>query len=360
MKILHVITSLYTGGAEKLMVDLLPRMKVVGHNVELCVFCGDRTSFYDLLEEKGIKIHSFHKGMKLLYNPINICRLYRLMHKGKYDIVHTHNTAPQLFAAFGGVLCSVVLVTTEHTTSNRRRDWKWYAWLDKWMFRQYKKVICISDQAEINHHKHMGNNSDNVCTIYNGIDYHRYATAIPAQSVKTIGKKIITNVAGFRYQKDQPTLIKAMKYLPEDYHLCLVGDGERRTEFETLVKELGLEQRVHLLGLRNDVPEVLAASDYVVMCSHYEGLSLSSLEGMASGKPFLADNVDGLREIVEGNGVLFEHEDAEGFAAAILKLDSDKEYSKQIVKQCQAKAANYDISIMAEKYLTLYKDVLAQ
>lgn len=77
-----------------------------------------------------------------------------------------------------------------------------------------------------------------------------------------------------------------MKYLPEDYHLCLVGDGERRAEFETLVKELGLEQRVHLLGLRSDVPEVLATSDYVVMCSHYEGLSLSSLEGMASGKPF--------------------------------------------------------------------------
>ena len=46
---------------------------------------------------------------------------------------------------------------------------------------------------------------------------------------------------------------------------------ERRAEFETLVKELGLEQRVHLLGLRSDVPEILAASDYVVMCSHYEG-----------------------------------------------------------------------------------------
>ena len=117
---------------------------------------------------------------------------------------------------------------------------------------------------------------------------------------------------------------------------------------------------MHLLGLRSDVPEVLATSDYVVMCSHYEGLSLSSLEGMASGKPFLADNVDGLREIVEGNGVLFEHEDAEGFAAAILKLDSDKEYREQIVKQCQAKAANYDISVMTEKYLTLYKEVLAR
>lgn len=101
-----------------------------------------------------------------------------------------------------------------------------------------------------------------------------------------------------------------MKYLPDTYHLCLVGDGERRAEFEALIKEYRLEQRVHLSGLRSDVPEILAASDYIVMCSHFEGLSLSSLEGMASGKPFLADDVDGLREIVKGNGVLFGYKDA--------------------------------------------------
>lgn len=361
MKILHVITSLYTGGAEKLMVDLLPRMMAVGHNVELCVFCGDRTPFYEQLEEEGIKIHSFHKGKSQLYNPINVYRLYRLMCKGKYDIVHTHNTAPQLFAAFGRVLCSVVLVTTEHNTSNRRREWKWYAWLDRWMFRQYKEVICISDQAEINHCKHVGKkDSRNVCTIYNGIDCHKYANAIPAKDIKVLGEKVITNVAGFRYQKDQPTLIKAMKHLPDAYHLCLVGDGERRTEFEALITELNLEQRVHLLGLRSDVPEILAASDYIVMCSHFEGLSLSSLEGMSSGKPFLADNVDGLREIVEGNGVLFEHEDAQGFAEALLKLDIDSKYREQVVKQCQAKAANYDICIMVEKYLAVYEAELAK
>lgn len=119
-----------------------------------------------------------------------------------------------------------------------------------------------------------------------------------------------------------------------------------------------MEQRVHLSGLRNDVPEILAASDYIVMCSHFEGLSLSSLEGMSSGKPFLADDVDGLREIVEGNGVLFGHEDAKGFADAILKLDNDAAYRERLVKQCQAKVNQYDISVMTEKYLDVYKKLL--
>ena len=357
MRILHVITSLLTGGAEKLMVDLLPRMAERGHEVELCVFDGVRTAFYEELESKGIKIHHFHVNGNV-YNPLNILRLRRLMGKG-WDVVHTHNTAPQLFAAISGTVCrKPLLVTTEHNTSNRRRAWSWYKKIDHWMFRQYRAVICISDQAEANHREHMANDHcENVCTIYNGIDYQRYSTAEPAADVRALADKLITNVAGFRDQKDQPTLIKAMQYLPDEYHLCLVGDGVRRAEYESLVSELKLNDRVHLLGLRSDVPEVLAASDYVVMCSHYEGLSLSSLEGMSSGKPFLASDVDGLREIVKGNGVLFAHEDAKGFADAVLKLDADVEYRKQIVEQCKAKAAQYDINIMVDKYLAVYANL---
>lgn len=363
MKILHIITSLYTGGAEKLMVDLLPRMKGVGHDVELCVFCGDRTPFYEQLEEYGIKIHSFYAGMKHLYNPLNIYKLYWLIHTNQYDIVHTHNTAPQLFAALVSVLCKTTLVTTEHNTTNRRRDKVYLKPFDNWMYGRYSQIICISDQAEENYLQYLGDGkNERVCTIYNGIDYNRYSSAKPADDVRSIGSIIITNVAAFRPQKDQPTLIKAMQDLPDKYHLCLVGGGDdqRKELLETIITELGLCDRVHLLGLRSDVPEVLAASDYVVMCSHYEGLSLSSLEGMASGKPFLADNVDGLCEIVEGNGVLFEHEDAKGFANTVMKLDCDKVYREQVIKQCQTKASNYDISVMVKKYLNVYEGILAK
>lgn len=361
MRILHVITSLYTGGAEKLMVDLIPRMKQVGHEVELCVFDGTCTSFFEQLELVGIKINWFHKGGSV-YNPLNIYRLWRLMRNG-WDIVHTHNTAPQLFAALSSVFCKTTLVTTEHNTTNRRRNKAYLKPFDNWMYGRYSQIICISSQAEKNYRKYFDcGKSGNVCTIYNGIDYNRYSCAMPANDVRVIGSKIITNVAAFRPQKDQPTLIKAMQYLTDDFHLCLVGGGDdqRKEYLKKMIADLGLCNRVHFLGLRSDVPEVLAASDYVVMCSHYEGLSLSSLEGMSSGKPFLADDVDGLREIVTGNGVLFEHEDAKGFADAILKLDGNKEYCELVVKQCQAKAANYDISIMVDKYLAIYEEVLAK
>ena len=71
MRLLHVITSLLTGGAEKLMVDLLPRMKEQGHHVELCVFNGKRTPFFDELERENVKIHTLSDGGNV-YNPMNI------------------------------------------------------------------------------------------------------------------------------------------------------------------------------------------------------------------------------------------------------------------------------------------------
>ena len=370
MKILHVITSLLTGGAEKLMVDLLPRMRALGYDVELCIFCGDRTPFYEQLDACGVKTYSFHKGLKGLYSPMNIVRLRKVIKQGNYDVIHTHNTAPQLFAAIAGLGTNVKLVTTEHNTDNRRRKIPMLKLGDKWMYSRYSKVICISDQAEINLREYLhASDTTKICTIYNGIDYNKYAQAEPADDIIQLkvdapkaeadgDVKVITMVAAFRPQKDHKTMIKAMEYLPDNYHLCLVGSGELFEEIRAYANSFAYKDRIHLTGLRNDIPNVLSASDFVVMSSHYEGLSLSNLEGMASGKPFIASDVDGLREIVKGNGVLVEHENATALAEAIMKLDADAEYRAQIIKKCQAKAFQYDISNMAESYLSVYEKLM--
>ena len=357
MKILQVITSLSTGGAEKLISEIAPMLRDRGHEVDVCAFDGAETAFKQNLIDKGIKVYSFGKHCNV-YNPLFIIKLTKLMKN--YDIVHTHNTAPQLFAAIGSVLCSVVLCTTEHNTSNRRRDLKWYAPIDKWMYARYRKIICISDQAEENLKNYLGNDKFNICTIYNGIDVERFAQAQPcAALVKDKGnKKAVVMVAGFRYQKDQDTLIKAMNLLPkDDYELWLVGDGERKEALKNVVKGLTMEDRVKFLGLRNDIPNILKAADVVVMSSHFEGLSLSNLEGMASGRPFIASDVDGLHEIVAGNGLLFPHEDAEALAELIKRVSDDIALRERVVLACSAKAAQYDINVMADKYNEVYESL---
>ncbi len=359
MKILHVITSLQTGGAEKLMVDLLPRLRDAGHEVELAIFDGRITPFYEQLQQKGITIHRFMPNGGNVYNPINFWKLYRLMRKGRYDIVHTHNTAPQLFAAIGSVLCSVVTSTTEHNTANRRRAWRWYAAIDRCMYNRYRKVICISQKAEENLRQYIGHCKADICTINNGVEIAKYAnaTASPDLDAIALGSRKIIMVAGFREQKDQDTLIKSLRYLPEKFYLFLVGDGVRRGELEALIASENLSPRVHLLGLRTDVPNLLHAADYIVMSSHFEGLSLSSVEGMSVGKPFLASDVDGLREVVKGAGILFLHQDAEALAKEILALEASPEYYRAVAAACRRRADNFDISSMAASYSNLYKSL---
>ena len=163
-------------------------------------------------------------------------------------------------------------------------------------------------------------------------------------------------VAGFREAKDQDTIIRAMRLMPkEQYELWLVGDGIRRHELEDLIKEEKLEGQVKLLGLRTDVPNILKTADVAIMSSHWEGLSLSNIEGMAAGKPFVASDVKGLREVTKGYGILFPHGDAKVLAEVISRLHDDKQYYYQISERCYERAKEFDISKMVEAYNQVYE-----
>ncbi len=349
MRILHVITSLRTGGAERLMVDMLPRMKAKGHEVDLCVFDGVRTPFYEELGSKGVRVIPLGHSV---YSLVNLFKLIPLM-RG-YDIVHSHNTACQYFVAIASFFSKCKIYTTEHNTSNRRRN-VWWRMLDRWMYGRYEKVVCISELTKKNLIQHIGGSfEDNCAIIYNGIDLKTYS-GLPSSHITN--KKKVLMVSAFRAQKDQKTLIKAMKELPSDYVLELAGGGEERLidECKQLVRELQLDGRVEFMGVRTDIPSLLAESDVVVLSSHYEGLSLSSLEGMASGKPFIASDVEGLHDVVGGYGVLFPHKDVQALAHEIQHLCEDATYAEDIVARCQKRVKMFDIEVMVQKYLQLYK-----
>lgn len=354
MKILHVITSLRTGGAEKLMVDLLPRLRDLDHKVDLCVFDGLRTPFYEALEAKGIRIIPLRVGGSV-YDPRNIFALISLIKS--YDVVHTHNTACQMYVAMANVFAKKCIVTTEHSTSNRRRKYPMLKWLDAWMYRQYQTIVTVSDIAGQNIKGYIGDETLPTKTITNGIDVSRFRNAEPCQEIVDVYKDcfVCVMVAGFRYEKDHATVIKAFGLLSEQYHLLLVGDGEKRGELEAFVASIGVGERVHFLGIRMDVPNLLQAADVVIMSSHREGLSLSNLEGMASGKPFIASDVEGLHEIVNGAGILFPHQNAEALAEQIICCCTDKVYAAEVGARCYIRALQFDIQKMAVQYARLYQ-----
>ena len=362
MKILHVITMLDVGGAERLLVDLLPLLRDKGgHQVDLLVFNGVDTILKEKIKQKGIRIFEFSHGedvkdyYKEVYDPRHIIRLRKFM-RG-YDIIHTHNSICQLYVAIAHSLnhSSTPLVTTEHSSNNRRRSKKWYKPIDRWMYNQYASVICIADKPQQNLESYIGK-KQNICTINNGVDVQRFIK--PIKDVSNQDKFMVTMVAGLRAEKDHETVIKAISLLPDNYHLQFVGDGVRDQELKDFTRQQSLEERVTFTGARLDVPELLEKSDIVVLSSHWEGLSLSSIEGMASGRPFIASDVDGLREIVGGAGVLFPHGDERELANKIQWLCEHPDEYREVAQRCQARAQQYDISIMVEKYSDLYKSLV--
>lgn len=357
MRILQVITSLRTGGAEKLMIDLIPKLKTLGIDTELLLFDGIETPFYKDAKALGIKVHSLEEGGSVY----SIKKLFKLIpYMKRYDIIHTHNTAPQLFSAIGSIFNpNIKLVTTEHNTTNRRRKLFGFKILDRWMYNKYKHIICISYKAEENLQKYLGKISTKISTIPNGIFVKNFSEAQGSDELEKLAPKSrkIIMVAAFRHQKDQETLIKSLSFLPPRFHLFLVGEGLCLNKCFNLCKDLGVSYRVHFLGIRSDVPQLLHAADYIVMSSHFEGLSLSSVEGMCVGKPFLASNVDGLEEVVNGAGVLFPHQDAVSLSKEILRLENNPDEYKAVAEACYKRALQYDISEMASKYSDLYKSL---
>ena len=355
MKVLHVITSLRTGGAEKLMVDLLPRMKAEGLEIDLCVFDGVRTPFYEEMEKRGVKVIAL--GSKV-YSIANVLKLTRLMRD--YDVVHSHNTACQFGVAWGSMFSKAKIVTTEHNTTNRRRSRMWKM-LDRWMYGRYDKIVCISELTMSNLLSHIGEGYRDKCAlVYNGIDLSVYGhdggdKDYACEEGEERDKRVVM-VSAFRAQKDQKTLIKAMKQLPDDYVLKLVGGGDDTliNECKELAADLHLQDRVIFMGVRTDIPEILQDADVVVLSSHYEGLSLSSVEGMASGRPFVASDVEGLSDIVGGYGVLFPHGDSRALASAIKRLCEDGTYRHEVVGRCMERAKMFDIKEMADKYMKIY------
>jgi glycosyltransferase involved in cell wall biosynthesis len=354
MKILHVITSLTTGGAEKLAMQFAIAFRKEGLISDIAIFDGQDTPMTKIAEQSQCVLYRFTKGGSV-YNPLYIIKLIRLMRN--YDIIHAHNTSPQFFVAIANIFCHKKIVTTEHNTTNRRRNIWWFKPLDKWMYSRYNHIVCISDKAEENLKQYLGKGYSNISTIYNGIDINAFNSALPLDKLKT-DKFVIVMVAAFRKQKDQDTLVKAMDLLPKGkYELWLVGDGERINEVKNLVQEMNLNENVKFFGNRTDVPNILKSADVVVMSTHYEGLSLSNIEGMAVGKPFIASDVDGIQEVTKDAGVLVPHQDAEALANEIKHLSEDRDYYNMIAERCLIRAKMYDISKTVDGYLRVYDEL---
>lgn len=361
MRILHFITSLRTGGAERLVTDLAPRLRDKGHHVEVLVIDGTRTHFTDRLEQQGIAVSNLSTGEKSMHNPLLCLRLRSFLREKRFDIVHTHNTPCQAFAA-AVASSSTMLVTTEHNTSNRRRAKSWGLAADKLLYSRYRAIISCGDETTRSLLSYMPGLTDKTHTIANGIDLSTFINAEAATDIRQHfpNKRIICMVAAFRPQKDHATALRALALLPDDYALVLAGTGDTLDECKSLARQAGVDDRVLFSGVRKDVAAVFKAADIAVLCTHYEGFGLAAVEAMASGRPLVASDVDGLRSTVTPGGILFPDGDAKALADTIQALCTNSSLRAATIKAGTCRAAEFDICRTAQGYHDIYMSLCAQ
>ncbi|MDE6498831.1 MAG: glycosyltransferase [Muribaculaceae bacterium] len=358
MRILHFITSLRTGGAERLMTGLLPGLAAEGHDVELLVMDGTSTPFMEELQRAGIIVHALSHGASAMHNPLLAMRLRRFLKRGRYDIVHTHNTPCQILTA-AVAPSDVTLVTTEHNTTNRRRRSKFLRGMDSRMYGRYKAIIACSEAVGQALAAYRPETAPKLTVIENGVNLNAFRNALPAEDIVELfpGKKILVMAAAFRPQKDHTTMLEALELLPERFSLVFAGDGSTRAEVEQSCVRLGLSDRVFFAGNRSDVAAVMSAAWANVLSTHHEGLPLSAIEAMASGRPFIGSDVPGLREAITPGALIVPHASPHALAEAVLAIESDEIKYSEVANSCLERSNHFDIAHTIEGYNTLYKNL---
>ncbi len=362
MKVLQVINSLATGGAEKLLLDTIPLYRKSGIEMDVLLLWDNDHPFTMALKELDcckVIILNQSDNYKDIYAISNIFKLRNYLKV--YDVAHVHLFPSLYFVRLAALGVPIQLIFTEHNTQNRRSNNANFRVIERYCYRGYAKIVCISNEIKSLYTNYL-QMPEKTVVIENGVNLENIVAAVPYAKSELLKNHdpaavLLLQVSGFRPQKDQDTLIRSLLFLPPNYKVLLVGDGERKVDVKGLVKSLGVEDRVIFLGVRMDVASLLKTVDLVVLSSHYEGLSLASVEGMASGKPFLASDVPGLREVVKGAGILFEQGNEKELAAKIQELLDDPILYGKVAQACQARAKEFDIGIMVQKHVELYHEV---
>lgn len=359
--IIHVIESLKTGGAQKLLSDLLPALKKEGLDVRLIVARRENNNLEKKIEDAGIDIVDLGCGTAKSYGFYKLLRGYFRIHS-KSILIHAHLFPTLYIAPMAARGLGIPLTYTEHSTSNKRRGNRWLKPIEKFIYSKYSKIIGISEETSRALEKWCGPHiGEKIETIPNGVDLQSFSS-IPINKTpnQAIHHKKILMVSRFVAAKDQTTVIRAIPFVKDlTAEFQFAGDGETLEDVRKLAEDMKLTERCRFLGNVEDIQELMHNASIGIQSSHWEGFGLTALEFMASGVPVIASDIPGLGNVVEGAGALFKTGDHLDLADKINQiLDNDPEANDIMIERGKKRAADYDIERTAALTKELYMQII--
>ena len=321
------------------------------------------------LEKLGIKVNSIHVKSKM--DIISLLRLYRLIKIKKPDILHTQLFASDIAGRIIGRLAGVPVIITSIRNiyyGSSLRDL-----MIKFTEKHADKTTIVSSISAQRLIKNKIIPENKLIVLHNGIDPECFYSGVSLENKVYIREKyglpkgvfLFLAVGSLTPQKGYPYLFEAVKSLKGNsfnFHLAIAGDGKLRTNLASHVNEMGLTSNVTFLGRIDNVPELMATADVLILSSLWEGLPGVVLEAMASELPVVATAVGGTPEIViDGvTGILVPPGNHQQLAKAIYNImqKTDQERKEMGKVGRQRIEEQFHVDKMVKAYEALYCNCL--
>lgn len=368
-RVLFPVTDLDRHGAQRQLLELVKGLdKSQFRPVVLSMSPGGAMTA-EFKRVPGVRVICLERKGK--YDFLYIFRVERVLRRLKIDVVQPFLTPATLFGLLPALLCRTpVKIVTERLAQRREV-------LGQSLYRNVEDLLSrFADQAVANSEagrkyliqRHI--NPKKTKVIYNGLNLNRLNSN--RDSVEKIRQElgvpaagnVVGIVARLFTQKHHATFLRAAAIVihsAPDTRFALIGDGPLRDNLENLNRELGLTEKAVFFGEQEDVGTYYASFDIAVLTSEAEGCSNSLLEAMAQGKPVVATDVGGNRELIEHGktGLLVPFGDSEAIAEAVLSLINNPDLAAAMGQKAKADVySRFSVAHMVEQYESLYEESL--
>jgi len=362
MKILQIIPSLGSGGAERLVVDLCNEMADQGQDVTLCIVQNPEE------EDYGFYLHELHESVRFIslnqkkgFTFRNISSLQKMIREISPDIVHVHLSAILYLYVLSLVNLNTCFYHTLHNLAEKTCDNSVLKLMNYFYFSLgIIKVITISEECDISYQKFY--KLRNATMINNGRKANLPSINYPSvrEEINHLKKQdsdlVFIHVARYHRQKNQELLIRVFNRLEKEgisYLLLVLGDWSFCEEAKELAQTAN--KNIHFLGTKKNVSDYLFLSDAFCMTSLYEGMPISLLEALSCGCTPVCTPVGGIKDIVQDGitGFLSENLSEDAYYTCIKRymIQKDNINRKVLIKLFEDK---YSIEYCAGHHISLY------
>jgi glycosyltransferase involved in cell wall biosynthesis len=359
--ILHVIDTTGPGGAEMVFIELADRLRRRGFRS--VVLIRGPGWVHDQLVARGLEPYVF--DAKGSFNWRFLREMLRVIRREKVDVIQSHLLGSNVYCAMAGLLARKRVIATFHgmvDVGPRERFRGLKLWL---MNRGVTRFVAVSKNLRDVIDREGLLNPAKCEVIYNGIDLSRYGKTGSRELRERLGLAddaiLIGSLGNVRPAKGYDLLVRAARRVLDNFssvHFVIAGDPKSslQRQLDALTRELSVDNNVHFLGFCNNSAAYLAQLDYFLLTSTSEGLSIATIEAIATGLPALVTRCGGPEEIVTPDvDALMAAPESIAIAESILRLLSRPDLADRLSRIGRETAhKRFGIDTMLDSYAALY------